>query len=92
MRGAAVCPARPGHRAHRSRDYVEDLSGQWTLEQAQAQELQPFTNLLTKGYGKGVLWVCLRIDPTVGGVFPSDNLYLRIRPMFLDDMQAAQLY
>ena len=70
-----------------SRDYVEDLSGQWTLEQAQAQELQPFTNLLTKGYGKGALWVRLRIDPTVGGTLPSDNLYLRIRPMFLDDMR-----
>jgi len=70
-----------------SRDYVEDLSGQWTLEQAQAQALQPFNNLLTKGYGQGVLWVRLRIDPAVGSVLPTDNLYLRVRPMFLDDMR-----
>lgn len=69
------------------RAYVEDVSGRWSLDQAQAQPLQPFIGLLTKGYGKGVLWVRLRIDPALSGAAPTDRLYLRIRPIFLDDIR-----
>lgn len=69
------------------RAYVEDLTGQWSLEQAQGQPLQPFTGLLTKGYGAGVLWVRLRIEPALSPKGLTEPLYLRIRPNFLDSLQ-----
>jgi signal transduction histidine kinase len=68
------------------RFYVEDPSGAWTLEQAQLQPLQSFDGILAKGYGKGVLWVRLRIDPSQIGAAADEPLYLRIRPTYLDQL------
>lgn len=69
------------------RAYVEDPSGQWTLEQAQTQKLQPFKGLLTQGFGEGVIWVRLRVDPSLSGAAPNEPLFLRIRPIYLDDLR-----
>ena len=70
-----------------ARAYVEDPSGRWTLEQAQAQQLQSFKGLLTQGFGEGAIWVRLRVEPTLSGAAPSEPLFLRIRPIFLDDLR-----
>lgn len=69
------------------RAYVKDPTGMWALEQAQAQTLKPFSGALTKGYGSGAIWVRLRIDPSLSAAKPNDDLYLRIRPVYLDDLQ-----
>jgi hypothetical protein len=69
------------------RAYVEDVSGLWTLQDAQSQALTSYAGLLSKGYGKGALWVRLRIDPHLSETNADDHLFLRIRPFYLDDIQ-----
>lgn len=67
--------------------WFEDPSGQMTLAHVQAQDtLSPFNGLLTKGYGDSTIWVKLRIDPAISGAAPSDSLFLRIRPSYLDEL------
>lgn len=70
-----------------SRGYFEDLSGQQSLSQIQAQVMQPFDGVLTKGYGKGVIWMKVRIDPARSQTAADKDLFVRIRPNYLDDLQ-----
>lgn len=70
-----------------SRAYMEDMSGQQTFPQIQAQVLQPFEDVLTKGYGKGVIWIKVRIDPALSQTPSDKDLFVRIRPNYLDDLQ-----
>jgi signal transduction histidine kinase len=69
------------------RAFVSDPSGSWTLEQARQQPLTAFKGILTEGYGSGPIWVRLRIDPRASAAAPTDRLFLRIRPMYLDSIQ-----
>lgn len=81
------------------RSWLEDPSGRMTWEQARRLVTQPFTGTLNRGYGAGVLWLRLRIDPRAHGAeampsvsttsvaTPADPLVLRIRPVYLDDIQ-----
>jgi two-component system, sensor histidine kinase LadS len=71
------------------RAWVEDPTGRMTLGQAQRAPATPFTGALSRGYGEGVLWLRLRVDPTVLPL-PRNNpaqLVLRMRPVYLDDIQ-----
>lgn len=69
------------------RAFVEDPSGQWNLKAVQAQPLTPFTGLLTQGYGKGAIWVRLRIDSSLSDAADKSPLFLRIRPIYLDNIR-----
>lgn len=70
------------------RGWLEDPLGRLTWEQAQRQVTQPFAGTLNRGYGAGVLWLRLRIDPNPGRLAsaPADELVLRIRPVYLDEV------
>lgn len=70
--------------------WVEDLSGEMPLSEIKKLPEQPFMGLLSKGYSKAPLWVRLRIDPTPAPASNTQqtngNLYLSIRPTFLDSV------
>lgn len=68
------------------RAFVEDPSGNWTWDEARSRPLTSFDEVLGRGYGKGTLWVRLRVDPAVTGAAPADTLHLRVRPAFLDEL------
>lgn len=74
------------------RAWLEDPTGQLTWAQVQQRPIQPFQETLNRGFGTGVVWLRLRIDPQAGlatvqpGGAPS-GLVLRIRPVYLDDIQ-----
>jgi signal transduction histidine kinase len=62
----------------------EDDSGNMTYEDVLQQPFAPFDGLLGEGYGTSTFWVKLRIDPARVAAAPTDTLYLRIRPSYLD--------
>lgn len=68
------------------RAFVEDPTGSWTWDEARAHSLTPFTGVLGQGFGAGTLWVRLRIDPARSGAAPGTTLFLRMRPVFLDEL------
>ncbi len=81
-------PARAlDHIAQRA--WVEDASGQLPLEAIRQLPEQRFEGVLSRGFGSGIVWVRLRIDPTISqqDVDSSDRLVLRMRPVYLDDIQ-----
>jgi len=74
------------------RAWFEDPSARLTLDDVRRQTFQPYSGLLAQGYGKAVIWLRLRIDPTrhpgadtMARV--SESLILRIRPSYLDDIE-----
>jgi two-component system, sensor histidine kinase LadS len=64
--------------------YLDDPSGSLRPDEVRTRALTPFEGLLTRGYGKGAVWVRLRIDPRLSAVAPESRLFLRIRPIYLD--------
>ena len=71
------------------RGWLEDPAGQMAWPTVQEHPVQPYSGTLSKGFGDSVLWLRLRIDPNAQPV-PSreaDRLFLRIRPVYLDDIQ-----
>lgn len=73
----------------RERAWFEDPSGQLDWHAVKRQNFQDYTGLLSKGFGRSVIWLRLRIDPTAHSVSSQDptRLILRIRPVYLDDIQ-----
>jgi signal transduction histidine kinase len=71
------------------RAWLEDPSGQLTLEQVRQLPTQPFTGVLSAGFGHSAIWVRLRIDPQSQplGKHEPDRSVLRIRPVYLDEVQ-----
>ena len=70
--------------------WLEDPTGQWTLEDVQPREFTPFTGLLNKGYSDKALWIRLKIEPVNGQADRTPNqlpLILRVRPSFIDDIR-----
>ena len=70
------------------RAWLEDSTGQLQWPQVQSMGTTLYEGVLSKGFGSSVLWIRLR----VAGVAPNpgviqDNLVLRIRPVYLDDIQ-----
>lgn len=71
------------------RAWMEDASRQMSWSDVQTQPTVPFTGTLSKGFGNSVIWLRLRVDPnlTPNPLFISQQLVLRIRPVYLDDIQ-----
>ncbi len=72
------------------RAWLEDASGQKTYAQVQAQTLTPYEGVLSRGFGTSAIWVKLRIARPQSQVLEpgqKDDLVLRIRPVYLDDVQ-----
>ena len=71
------------------RAWLDDPGGRLSLDQAQEKTFQPFTGMLSRGFGDSVIWLKLHIDPRA--VHTSQQtpgrLVLRIRPVYLDDIQ-----
>ena len=71
------------------RSWLEDPSGQLTWSEAAQQRGQSFEGVISLGFGEAPVWVRLRIDPKAQPA-PSQvdqPLMLRIRPVYLDDIQ-----
>ena len=71
------------------RAWTEDATGQMQWEEVQSQPMQAFDGVLSRGFGASIIWVRLRIDPSVSqpaGQGP-DQLVLRIRPVYLDEIE-----
>lgn len=70
------------------RAWLEDPSGQWSLDEALTHPFTPYEGLLSRGYGTSAIWIRLRIDPHANP--PStltDRLVLRLRLTYLDQIQ-----
>ena len=70
--------------------WLEDPTGQWTLEDVLPREFTPFTGLLNKGYSDKALWIRLKIEPVNAQADRTPNqlpLILRVRPSFIDDIR-----
>lgn len=69
--------------------WLEDPSGKLNLADVQAMATTEFTGALSRGYGVSAIWLRLRIDPTVNpeAALPSGSLVLRLRPVYVDDIQ-----
>jgi len=79
------------------RSWFEDSTGQMTWTEVQQQAMQPFRETLSRGYGTGVVWLRLRIDPHASlapanpqagfaPATPPQELVLRMRPAYLDEV------
>jgi signal transduction histidine kinase len=84
---SAVAYEGKDHITHRA--WLEDASGQLSWPEVQQSTPLPYTGMLSKGFGSSVIWLRLRIDPQAGQVSlkDPDRLVLRIRPVYLDDIQ-----
>ena len=71
------------------RAWLDDPGAQLSWPAVQTQPFQPYKGMLSQGFGDSVIWLKLRIDPNAAQ--PSqqdpDRLVLRIRPVYLDDIQ-----
>lgn len=66
------------------RAYWSDVTGQASFEQAQQQNYQPYTGVLSKGFSPHVQWIRLQIPGA--DTIQSNTLVLRIRPVYLDEI------
>lgn len=71
------------------RAWLEDPTGQMTWQQAQQAPAEHYTDTLSKGFGTSAIWLRLRVDPkgSASSMRSADQLVLRIRPVYLDDIQ-----
>lgn len=69
------------------RGWVEDPAGNMTIEEArQAVETPLSRELFSQGYSKSVFWIRLRIDPSHLIDQSPENLVVRIRPPYQDQI------
>jgi signal transduction histidine kinase len=69
------------------RGWVEDPTGNMTIEEArQAVETPLSRELFSQGYSKSVFWIRLRIDPGQFMDQSGENLVVRIRPPYQDQI------
>lgn len=81
----------PGNHAHAAdlvveRAWLEDPSGHLSWEEVRQRPMNPISGVLSKGYGAAPIWMRLRIDPSAEKVGDSKQLFLRVRPMYLDEI------
>lgn len=71
------------------RSYLEDASGGLSWPEVKSLPTTPFSGALSRGFGSSVIWIKLRIDPTLHPTpqREPERLVLRIRPVYLDDIQ-----
>lgn len=71
------------------RAWLEDPGGKLVWPEVVHNSAQIYEGVLSRGFGQSVIWVRLRIDPHARSHarrYP-DQLVLRIRPVYLDDIQ-----
>lgn len=68
-----------------ARGYWEDVQGQATFDEAQAQPYTAYEGILARGYSDASLWLRLSVAP-VSGAHAGEKLVLRVRPSFLDQV------
>ena len=66
--------------------WVEDHGGQMDWAAAQRSTLTPYTGVLSRGYSNSPLWIRVRIVPSTQLRYVTDHLYVRLRPMHLEDV------
>lgn len=71
------------------RAWLEDETGRLGVTEVQQQATTRFEGPLSLGYGPGVVWLRLSIDPALhrAAARLSEHLVLRIRPVYLDSIQ-----
>lgn len=71
------------------RAWLDDPGGRLRWPEVREQPVQVFEGVLSQGFGSSVVWVRLRIDPDIRPQSSREprQLILRIRPVYLDDIQ-----
>ena len=71
------------------RVWVEDIQGTMTLDEVRKQPAKPFEHpYFSRGFSESTFWLRLRIDPhTPADHRPTDDLVIRIRPPYQDQIQ-----
>jgi len=64
-----------------ARGYWEEIQGQATLDEAQAQPYKAYEGVLARGYTDATVWLRLRVEP-VSAAHAGEKLVLRVRPSF----------
>lgn len=71
--------------------WYEDKTAHMSFKDVQQQRFEPFEGFLTKGYGDSVIWIRLRIDPSIANngatTMAPSSLVLRVRPPYLDEIE-----
>lgn len=80
----AAMPIAAGDRVSQ-RAVFEDPTARLDFQMIQGQAFTPYSGILSRGYGRSVLWVRLRINPEPGDA--DSSLVLRIRPGYLDEVR-----
>ena len=68
------------------RAYVQDPTAQKSLQEIATEVATPYNGVLSRGYTSAAVWVRLQITPPAGAK-ADDDIVLRIRPFFLDEIQ-----
>ncbi len=68
-----------------SRSYWEDASNQASFAQAQAQDFESYSGVLSRGFTQSAIWIRLEVLPPLGAK-ADEKLILRIRPIYLDEI------
>ncbi len=68
-----------------SRSYWEDASNQASFAQAQAQDFESYSGVLSRGFSQSAIWIRLEVLPPLGAK-ADEKLILRIRPIYLDEI------
>ncbi len=86
---ALACAPASAHQADQivERAWFEDDTGARSLAEIQRQDFQPFEGTLSAGFGSAPIWLRLRIAAPPPGHTDNNRLMLRIRPVYLDDIQ-----
>ena len=66
--------------------YVEDATGQKSLQDIAAEVATPYKGVLSRGYTDAAVWLKLQVTPPPGAK-ADDDIVLRIRPFYLDEIQ-----
>lgn len=68
------------------RAWLEDPGGQLSWEEVRQQPMKPLAGVVSAGYSQAPIWMRLRIDPGKADNSQAQPLYLRVRPMYLDEI------
>ncbi|MEY5029847.1 MAG: hypothetical protein RLZ63_2162, partial [Pseudomonadota bacterium] len=81
-------PCAAGQDLITERAWLEDSTGKLQWSEVQRLKATPYEGVLSTGFGSSVIWVRLRIAGTAPnpGLVHND-LVLRIRPVYLDEIQ-----
>ena len=67
------------------RAVFEDNDAALNFQQVQTKTFTPFSDILSRGYGRSALWIRLRIQPESGEEYMP--VILRVRPGYLDEVR-----